>query len=47
MDFEFKETLLYVENLSVAYGDTVIIKDINLTILVYLIYNFLYNFNDK
>jgi ABC-type nitrate/sulfonate/bicarbonate transport system ATPase subunit len=30
MDFEFKETLLYVENLSVAYDDTVIIKDINL-----------------
>lgn len=30
MDFEYKETLLYVENLSVAYGDTVIIKDINL-----------------
>lgn len=31
MKHEFKETLLYVENLSVAYDDTVIIKDINLT----------------
>lgn len=31
MDFSFKETVLYVENLSVAYDDTVIIKDINLT----------------
>lgn len=30
MKYEFKETLLYVENLSVAYDDTVIIKDINL-----------------
>ncbi len=30
MDFSFKETILYVENLSVAYDDTVIIKDINL-----------------
>lgn len=30
MDFEFKETLLYVENLSVAYDDVVIIKDIHL-----------------
>ncbi len=30
MDFEFKETLLYVGNLSVAYDDTIIIKDINL-----------------
>jgi ABC-type nitrate/sulfonate/bicarbonate transport system ATPase subunit len=30
MKHEFKETLLYVENLSVAYDDTVIIKDINL-----------------
>jgi polar amino acid transport system ATP-binding protein len=30
MDFEYKETLLYVENLSVAYDDTIIIKDINL-----------------
>ena len=31
MDFSFKETILYIENLSVAYDDTVIIKDINLT----------------
>lgn len=31
MEFEFKETILYVENLSVAYDDTIIIKDINLT----------------
>ncbi|WP_284650955.1 ATP-binding cassette domain-containing protein [Flavobacterium terrisoli] len=31
MDFSFKETILYVENLSVAYDDTIIIKDINLT----------------
>jgi len=31
MEFELKETLLYVENLSVAYDDVVIIKDINLT----------------
>jgi ABC-type nitrate/sulfonate/bicarbonate transport system ATPase subunit len=31
MKHEYKETLLYVENLSVAYGDTVIIKDITLT----------------
>ncbi len=30
MSFEYKETLLYVENLSVAYDDTIIIKDINL-----------------
>lgn len=30
MDFQFKETLLYIENLSVAYDDTIIIKDINL-----------------
>lgn len=30
MKHEYKETLLYVENLSVAYDDTVIIKDINL-----------------
>jgi len=30
MEFELKETLLYVENLSVAYDDTIIIKDINL-----------------
>lgn len=28
--YEFKETLLYVENLSVAYDDVTIIKDINL-----------------
>ncbi|TRX40430.1 ATP-binding cassette domain-containing protein [Flavobacterium restrictum] len=31
MKHEYKETLLYVENLSVAYDDTIIIKDINLT----------------
>ncbi|WP_445453357.1 ATP-binding cassette domain-containing protein [Flavobacterium sp. 25HG05S-40] len=31
MDFSFKETILYVENLSVAYDDHVIIKDINIT----------------
>lgn len=31
MDYEFRETLLYIENLSVAYGDVTIIKDINLT----------------
>lgn len=31
MDFHFEESLLYVENLSVAYGDHLIIKDINLT----------------
>jgi polar amino acid transport system ATP-binding protein len=31
MEYVFKETLLYVENLSVAYDDTVIIKDISLT----------------
>jgi len=31
MKHEYKETLLYVENLSVAYNDTVIIKDITLT----------------
>ncbi len=30
MEFELKETLLYVENLSVAYDDTIIIKDINI-----------------
>lgn len=30
MEFQYKETLLYVENLSVAYDDTVIIKDISL-----------------
>lgn len=30
MGFEFKETLLYVENISVSYDDTLIIKDINL-----------------
>ncbi|TDO83837.1 polar amino acid transport system ATP-binding protein [Flavobacterium chryseum] len=30
MAHEFKETLLYVENLSVTYDDIVIIKDINL-----------------
>mgnify|MGYP006202313475 CR=1 FL=1 len=27
MDFSFKETILYVENLSVAYDDKVIIKE--------------------
>ena len=31
MEFEFKETLLYVDNLSVAYDDVTIIKDIVLT----------------
>ena len=31
MDFQFKETILYVENLSVAYDGVVIIKDINIT----------------
>ncbi len=31
MTYEFKETLLYVENLSVAYDETVIIKDISLS----------------
>ncbi len=31
MEHSFKETLLYVENLSVAYDSKVIIKDINLT----------------
>ncbi|MCF6131507.1 ATP-binding cassette domain-containing protein [Flavobacterium wongokense] len=31
MEFSFKETLLYVENLSVAYDGNVIIKDISLT----------------
>jgi ABC-type nitrate/sulfonate/bicarbonate transport system ATPase subunit len=31
MKHGYKETLLYVENLSVAYDDTVIIKDITLT----------------
>jgi ABC-type multidrug transport system ATPase subunit len=30
MDFSFKETLLYIENLSVKYDDTVIIKDVSL-----------------
>lgn len=30
MEFDLKETLLYVENLSVKYDDRVIIKDINL-----------------
>ena len=30
MEFNFKETLLYIENLSVKYDDRVIIKDINL-----------------
>ena len=30
MEFHFDETLLYIENLSVAYGDHLIIKDINL-----------------
>ncbi len=31
MKHEYKETLLYIENLSVAYGDKTIIKDISLT----------------
>jgi ABC-type nitrate/sulfonate/bicarbonate transport system ATPase subunit len=31
MEHEYKETLLYIENLSVAYDETVIIKDITLT----------------
>ena len=31
MEHIFKETLLYVENLSVIYDDKIIIKDINLT----------------
>jgi len=31
MNHQYKETLLYVENLSVAYDKTVIIKDITLT----------------
>jgi ABC-type nitrate/sulfonate/bicarbonate transport system ATPase subunit len=31
MDFQFNETLLYIENLSVAYDGVTIIKDINLT----------------
>jgi ABC-type multidrug transport system ATPase subunit len=31
MEFHLKETLLYIENLSVAYDDNVIIKDISLT----------------
>lgn len=31
MEFSFKETLLYIENLSVAYDGNVIIKDISLT----------------
>ena len=30
MDFQFKETLLYIENLSVQYDDDAIIKDINM-----------------
>ncbi len=30
MDFHFEETLLYVENLSVAFDNQVIIKDINI-----------------
>ncbi|MCR4032724.1 MULTISPECIES: ATP-binding cassette domain-containing protein [Flavobacterium] len=30
MKHEYKETLLYVENLSVAYDDNIIIKDINI-----------------
>lgn len=30
MKHEFKETLLYIENLSVAYDDNIIIKDINI-----------------
>lgn len=30
MKYEFKETLLYIENLSVAYDDNIIIKDISL-----------------
>jgi ABC-type nitrate/sulfonate/bicarbonate transport system ATPase subunit len=30
MKFEFKETLLFVEDLSVSYDETIIIKDINL-----------------
>lgn len=30
MKYEFKETLLYVENLSVVYDENVIIKDINI-----------------
>jgi ABC-type nitrate/sulfonate/bicarbonate transport system ATPase subunit len=31
MKYQFKETLLYVENLSVAYDGVTIIKDINMT----------------
>jgi polar amino acid transport system ATP-binding protein len=31
MEFHLKETLLYIENLSVAYDENVIIKDISLT----------------
>jgi ABC-type nitrate/sulfonate/bicarbonate transport system ATPase subunit len=31
MKHEYKETLLYIENLSVSYDDTIIIKDITLT----------------
>lgn len=31
MQHNFKETLLYVENISVAYDDKIIIKDMNLT----------------
>ena len=30
MKFEYKETLLYLENVSVAYDEVVVIKDINL-----------------
>ena len=30
MEFSFKETLLYVENISVQYDDVTVIKDINL-----------------
>jgi hypothetical protein len=30
MEFEFRETLLYVENLSVVYDDVTIIKDVSL-----------------
>lgn len=31
MEFHLKETILYIENLSVAYDDTIIIKDISIT----------------
>ncbi|MBE0392544.1 polar amino acid transport system ATP-binding protein [Flavobacterium sp. 7E] len=31
MEFEFRETLLYVENISVAYDGVTIIKDVSLT----------------